>query len=552
MKRKRKREFTVLSQTLFVVVMAFLSVSLVFGGGQKEAEKEAAIDSSSTLTIAVPQEPQDLAAQGIYKEMNAHGLRNVIEPLIMLDPVKEEYVPVLATDWERVDGKTIRMDIRKGVQFHDGTRLDAEAAAFMVTWIWDPENGFTIQEFASPGLITAKAVNDYTIEVSSTEVDPLLEFRMSLTGISSPQQAKNNPAKHYDTPIGTGPYQFEEWKKGQYWSATKNDNWWGLDADDAYGVTKPVHQRIRIVFRPEDSARVAMAETEEAQLVAYPPSQDAEAAEDASGYHAKVKESTSYFYGRLDHSPYGDEALRDPRVREAIFIAIDYEGIADLIGLASVPNGQLGVPGTVGYNPNISQYEYNPERARELLDEARADGVDVDGMELEVSLRNTTPRAGVVAEALHHMLSEVGFDVTANVQEPGVWNPRNRISHWKEKEPNAARLMPHVKTNPSLDYGTIFPSNMMSPDPDDPTGVSRSSVYANEEFDKMLKDALSKFGEERDKAFQKLVKYVYDRHVMIPLAIYNKAYLVDDKYEFNVGPDHRIQVVYLDPVVPVE
>ena len=76
-----------------------------------------------TLVVAVNQEPQDLAAQGTYKEINAPGLRNVIETLIAVDPVSGDFVvPVLATAWERVDDRTLRFTIRDGVSFHDGDR----------------------------------------------------------------------------------------------------------------------------------------------------------------------------------------------------------------------------------------------------------------------------------------------------------------------------------------------------------------------------------------------------------------------------------------------
>ena len=86
--------------------------------------------AEGTLVVAVNQEPQDLAAQGAYKEINAPGLRNVIETLIAADPVSGKFRGVLATDWEVVDDRTIRMNLRRGVTFHDGTPFDAESAAF--------------------------------------------------------------------------------------------------------------------------------------------------------------------------------------------------------------------------------------------------------------------------------------------------------------------------------------------------------------------------------------------------------------------------------------
>ncbi|MYG28424.1 MAG: hypothetical protein F4213_20795, partial [Boseongicola sp. SB0677_bin_26] len=113
-----------------------------------------------TLVVAVNQEPQDLAAQGTYKEINATGLRNVVETLIAVDPVSGEMRGVLATGWERIDGSTLRFTIRQGVKFHDGTELTAEAVAKSINWVWSPEKAFTIQEYAGPGEITATAIDE--------------------------------------------------------------------------------------------------------------------------------------------------------------------------------------------------------------------------------------------------------------------------------------------------------------------------------------------------------------------------------------------------------
>ena len=111
------------------------------------------------LIVAVAQEPQDLAAQGAYKEVNAAGLRNVIETLIAADPVSGELKGVLATAWERVDDQTVRFTIREDVIFHDGSPMDVKAVARSINWVWSLDNAFTIQDFAGSGAITASVVD---------------------------------------------------------------------------------------------------------------------------------------------------------------------------------------------------------------------------------------------------------------------------------------------------------------------------------------------------------------------------------------------------------
>jgi peptide/nickel transport system substrate-binding protein len=505
-----------------------------------------AAPTHGTLVVAVNQEPQDLAAQGTYKEINATGLRNVVETLIAVDPVTGEMRGVLATDWERVDGSTLRLTIRQGVKFHDGTDMTAEAVAKSINWVWSPEKAFTIQEYAGPGEITATAIDESSVEVVSSKADPLLEFRMTLGGISSAAQLDNSPEEHFDTPVGTGPYVFGEWAKGQYWTANYNPDWWGLNADDAYGTTKPAYSDLKFVFRAEDATRVAMVQSGEAQLGMFPSADECARAADAADYDCVTGPSTTYLYGRLDHSLHAHPVLADPRVREAVFLSIDITGIADLQGMASVPQGQLGPKGTIGFNDAVQPYTYDPERAMELLAEAKADGVDVDALNIEVVGRDTTPRIKPIVEAIGAMLNISGIETTIKVQTPQEFNPRVRIAGYAD-EPNRQMMQVHVKGNPSGDYGLLLHSNYACPDINDPKGPSRSSVYCDAGFDARLFEALASFGDDRNERMKELVQYVHDRHLIVPLALLDRGYLVKAGTEFTFGTDHRIQAVYLKP-----
>jgi len=499
-------------------------------------------EPAGQLTIAVSQEPQDLAAQGAYKEVNAAGLRNIVETLIATSPETGKYEPVLATSWERVDDSTIRLQLREGVKFHDGTEMTAEAVAKAITFVWSPESAFTIQEYAGPGTIEATATGPLQVEVTSSKPDPMLEFRLTLNGISSAKQIEEQPAAHFDTPIGTGPYKFKEWKRGQYWSAEANSDWWGYKAADVYGQTEPLFKELMFVFRSEGSARTSMMRAGEADITESPSIEDCEAAAKNEGYSCITGPSDAYLYGRLDHSLHADTRLQDPRLRKAIFHAIDYEGLADLIGLASVAQGQLGTPDMLGFNNELTQYAYDPELSRSLVEEARADGVDVDSLVIEVVGRSTTSRIGSITEIIGFFLNEVGLKTQVNVQLPDIFNPRVRIKGYAEEAPRAM-MQVHKKQNASGEYGVNLLGNYACPDIDAPTGASRSSVYCNAEFDKKLFSALDLSGDARHEALSELVGFLYGEHLILPLAQLDKAYLIKDGYNFTFGTDHRIQAV---------
>ena len=514
------------------------------GDADSEADMaDAAPAPSGTFVFAVNQEPQDLAAQGTYKEINAPGLRNVVETLIAVDP-DGTIVPVLAESWEVIDDSTIRFTIRDGVSFHDGTPLNAESAAFAVNWVWSADNAFTIQEFAGPGEVTASVIDDSTIEVVSSVPDPLLEWRMTLGGITSMEQIENDPAAHFNHPIGTGPYIFDEWAVGQYWTANVNMGWWGWTADDVYGDVLPMFERLEFIFRAEDAVRTATALTGEAQLSMFPSGEECAAGGD--GVTCIAGPSDTYLYGRLDHSLFSIPELMDPRVREAVFVAIDVEGLVDLVGLASVPQGQLGAAGQVGFNDSLSAYPYDPDRAQALLAEARADGVNVDAVNIEVVGRDTTPRISSIVEAIGGFLSEAGINNSVAVQVPDLFNPRVRIQGYADEAPRQM-MQVHVRGNPSGDFGLTLQANYACPSLDDPTGPSRSSVYCNEQFDAGLAAASGMTGQARADALAELVEFVHNEHLIVPLALVDRAYLVDDSYTFRFGVDHRILVVYISP-----
>ena len=167
------------------------------------------------LVIVGNQEPQSMQAQVAHKEVNGIGLRNVIEQLTRLDPNTNEVLPMLAVSWEQVSPTEWHFELRDGVKFHDGTDLDAEAAAVSINWLWSEENSYVIRDMMGPQ-ITAKVIDDDTVAVMTDGVDPLLPRLMYLGGITSARQILEDPSDHNVTPIGTGPYVFDEWRQGQY------------------------------------------------------------------------------------------------------------------------------------------------------------------------------------------------------------------------------------------------------------------------------------------------------------------------------------------------
>src|SRR5262249_26312233 len=160
----------------------------------------------------------------------------------------------LATRWERRDPNTWRFYLRQGVKFHDGVPFNAQTAAESINYTWSKANNLRIRSWIGPEFVV-KPVDDYTIDIVTESPDPLIPTRMFFGAIVSPRQFKENLAEFATRPVGTGPYKFVEWVKGQYIKLTANMDWWGRTAPDAGGAL--TIKDLTFVTRVEREVRTA-------------------------------------------------------------------------------------------------------------------------------------------------------------------------------------------------------------------------------------------------------------------------------------------------------
>ena len=486
------------------------------------------IGGGGELVVVANAEPQSMQAQTAYKEVNAIGIRNVIEQLTTLDPETGDVVPMLATSWEQIEPTRWQFQLREGVNFHDGTPFNAEAAAVSMNWVWNPDNAYSIREMRGPEM-TARAVDEYVLEIETEAPDPLLPRRVYFAGMSSAEQILNDPAGHDTTPIGTGPYRFVEWRVGEYWLSEKNEEWWGIAADDAYGEI--FFDSVRVVIRPEDTVRAAMVESDEAHLAMFITVDDCNRFEAAVDLKCVLEPSDTYLQLRLDQHG-AHPTLSDLRFREAVFTGIDTAGIREFIMIHAEPlQGQmLPVEGAVGYHEGLEDYPYDPERAAALIEELRAEGLEIPQMHLSTRI-GSTPRNAEMIEAIGAMLEEIGIPNTVAVEEPSIFNVRYTTA----ATPERAYMGLHVQANPMLDYASTFQANYSCD--------SHISVWCDEEFDARLAEAASMDGEERHEALRALNEYAHERFAIGGIGLASRAYGVPENFEWTFGIDHRIQAV---------
>ena len=338
------------------------------------ATSDAPVEGTA-LTFALPEWPRHLASWNGYSNDGHPIIRNTHEALLNRDPSTNELIPELATAYEQVDEFTWRFTLREGVQFHDGTTLNAEDAAWVIEMQLDPETAYPIRQFFGAE-VDAEAVDELTLDITTTDVDgapvadPILPLRMYFLPIPSRAAYEADPGSYETNPVGTGPYRLVEWNQGQYIDLTAFEDWWGRrDTDEAAGTNEVVTD-VRYIVREDSAVRSALLDTDEADFARFITPEQCEAAP-----QCKSTPTTETIIVRLDIQ---NPVLGDMRIRQAIALAIDKEAIMnDIQGGGEVAN-QIVSETALGWNGDLEPYPFDLERARALVEEAAADGVDVE------------------------------------------------------------------------------------------------------------------------------------------------------------------------------
>lgn len=379
---------------------------------QVEVTKEVQVEKEVIVTVQVPapEEPAEVVVVipneppnldwGYVGTSHLPVTRNVYETLISRDGQTGELIPQLAESWERTDDYTWRIKLKEGIKFQDGEPFNAEAAAWNLTTLSKPELDKHVysqlgQQFQ------VDVIDEYTIDLKTVEPDPIIPRRLYWVHMSSPKAVEADP--EFQNMIGTGPYKLDEWVHGEKIV---------LVADPNYRDGEPEIKKMTFVWREESSVRAAMVQAGEADIAAWLAPQDSGPIRTLG---ANIPETP---FLRMD--PTGPMA--DIRVRRAICMAIDRDAIAQSIfGGYAVPATQIITPDVMGYNPDIEGYPYDPEAARALIEEARADGVAVDTTLNLIGRNGIYPNATENMEAIQAWLAEIGINATLTMKDVSAW-----------------------------------------------------------------------------------------------------------------------------------
>ncbi|MCC6179019.1 MAG: hypothetical protein IT305_27230 [Chloroflexi bacterium] len=322
--------------------------------------------------------------------------------------------PWLATGWKAASDLTWEMDLRTDVKFHNGDPFTAETVRANVERVLNPENKIPQRgnweavdhvEVVSPSKVIWHTKKPYPV---------FAERLQNLQFVSEKVLKEKGPQFLAENPIGTGPYKFVKWERGQQIVMERNDTYWG---------PKPAFKNatIRIITDPATAVAELLAGRVDV-LPAFPIDQMKTLESSGAGYTSKADILRTIFIGLDAMGRTGPNPFQEKEVRIAANHAVDKEGY-----IKKLQAGGLLAPGNVsklafGFDPTVEPYKYDPKLAEDTLEKAGwkkgSDGVRAkNGQTLEVRFltgTSTVPNTKQVYEAIAQDLNAVGFKV--NIQ----------------------------------------------------------------------------------------------------------------------------------------
>ena len=431
---------------------------------------------AGTLVVGLVAEPVNLDPPQVT-DLNSNRVgRRIVETLVTFPEESTQVVPGLAESWTiSKDGLQYTFKLRRGIAFHDGTPLNAEAVKFSIERQINPNHpAYKLGKypFANYFFGNVKAVEVLSDErVAFLLNEPRASFLAVLTAgaasiVSATAVMKWGP-DYPNHPVGTGPFRFASWDRGQRVVLEKNPAYWKY----------PVKVE-RVIYRPivEDQARLTELLTGGLDLIVGVPADNVGQLEKNPKITLLKQVGAHVWYLGMNNQK---KPFDDKRVRQALNYAVNKDAIVNdvLKGTGAASKGPV-LPGTWGADRELKAYPYDPDRARKLLAEA--------GYPTGFSTTLWVPESGsgmqapvAMSTVMQSNLKAVGINVSLQTMEWGAYLAKLRT---KEQELFALSWMAGTEDPDMVMYPLLHSSQWT------PVGPNRA-LYKNTRFDALLQQA---------------------------------------------------------------
>ncbi len=499
------------------ILLVILLASFPAGcGKQKEATTPAA--KEKVVVIAPKYEGDHLNPVLGY---GRYGGSKFFNGLVRFDE-NLNLVPDLAESWEvSPDGKTYTFKLRPNVKWHDGKEFTAHDVKFTYEKIRDPNVASPLKPFFD-FVEEITVVDNHTIKIQlSKPYAPFLE--KLVVGIVPRHLLEGKDIKTAEFnqhPVGTGPFKFVEWKKGEKLVMVANQE---------YFRGKPKIDRVVVSFIPDENTRLLQVTKGEVDAAFLPPKLAAKAqSEKIKIYPVPTGEWCGLGL------PYKNPLFQDIRLRQAVAYAIDKQAVVDRIleGKGEPASNSLR-SNHWAYNPEAKKYPYDPEKAKALLAEAGWKDSDGDG----ILDKNGKPLRFTLLYAADDVLrKDICTAVKTDLKKAGIDVELAGLS-WDQ-------IKPRMDTDATLFFwATVY-------DVDDPNyqlwhsqfigqGWNNPACYQNKKVDELLEKGRATLEKsERKKIYAELQQILAEEQPVVFIAHMDHTYAASTRIKgIKVQPE---------------
>jgi peptide/nickel transport system substrate-binding protein len=304
--------------------------------------------------------------------------QHVWDTLVYRDPENNQYKGQLATGWKWVDDRTLDFELRRGVKFHDGTPFDADDVVYTLNFISKQENKVVNQQYVS-WIDRGEKIDTYKVRLISKRPFPAaLDYLSQYIPIHPhAYYAAVGPKGMNEKPVGTGPFRVVEHAIGKFVRLERNRDYFAESPK-----LQPRVDKVEIRFIPDQQTRTAEMLSGGLDFMMAVPVDIADQMTAVPFLNVQPGETQRVAFLHLNttertHAP----VLRDARVRQAIFHAIDRDKmVSSIVGKGARVLHTLCSAAQFGCtDEDVVRYEYDPQKSKQLLAEAgHPDGFEID------------------------------------------------------------------------------------------------------------------------------------------------------------------------------
>jgi peptide/nickel transport system substrate-binding protein len=403
-----KKWLTILMVMSLVSVLALAGCSSNDTGTQSkdgnETGNEPASNVPQEVTYASTSDAVGLSPIETNDSVSSRVIEQMYETLFTRDIETMEVKPLLAESYETPDDNTWIIKLKEGITFHDGTPFNAEAVKYTFDKFIDPET-------AAPRASLLKSVesievqDEYAVVIKTSEPYGAMLAALAHTNASIVSPTADQNQDLMSQPVGTGPFKFVKWVKGDHIVLEKYADYW-------QGEAKLDKVTFKVV--PAVNTAISMLETGEVQFIDGITAEHLPRLEGTKIIEVAKREGTPVYYlgFNMEKAPVNDLALR-----QAIAYALDRDSFVETLNGLGVKSNSIIGPKVFGYDESVESkgYDYDLEKSKQLLAENGYEGIT-----LKILVANRDNYMNM-AEIVQGQLAEVGINAELEMMEWGAF-----------------------------------------------------------------------------------------------------------------------------------